>query len=101
MGCVLLRRGEVRRGRVDVARAVRFSVEEDLDDGIDRDELDDVELSTAGLGWVVCAGRGGINGDERVKSRESIGSEERRSCAGEDIGASSKMLAGARNLFGV
>ena len=101
MDCVLLRRGEVRRGRVDVARVVRFSVEEDLDDGIDRDELDDVDLRTAGFGWVVCAGWGGINGDERVKSRESTGSEERCSCAGEGIGASSKMLAGARNLVGV
>ena len=91
----------MRRVRVDVARVVSFSLEEDLEDGIDRDELDDVELSTAGLGWVVCTGRGGINGDERDKSRESTGSEERRNCAGEGIGASSKMLAGALNWVGV
>ena len=101
MGCVLLRRGEVRRVRVDVARVVRLSLEEDLEDDIDRDELDDVELSTAGIGWVVCTGRGGINGDERVKSREPVGSEERRNCAGEGIGASSKILARALNLVGV
>lgn len=100
MGCVLLRCGEVRRVRVDVARVVRFSLEEDLDDDIDRDELD-VELSIAGFGWVACAGGGGINGDERVKSRVPIGSEERFSCAGEGIGASSKILAGALNLIGV
>ena len=52
----------MRRVRVDVARVVRFSLEQGFDDDIDRDEVDevdevdDVELSTTGLGWVARAG---------------------------------------------
>lgn len=97
-GLVLLSRGEVRRG---IALVFGFSVEvDDLDEDEDRDALDEMDVR-GGRARVVGAGCGAFNGDERVRSRESMISDERRSCGGVGMGASSKMLVGSRSFVGV
>lgn len=82
---VLFSRGEMRRARVVAILVFCFSVIDDRDEDEEREVLDDIEVSggLARVGWA-----GAFSGDENVKSRVSIRSEERRSCVGVGIGAS-------------
>ena len=96
-------RGEVRRARVVVTLVLCFSFEgDDLDveQEEERDALDDIEVN-GGRARVFGAGCGAFTGDDNVKSRVSIVSDERRSCDGVGTGASSNMVVVSRNFVGV
>lgn len=77
-----------------------FSPADDRDEEEERDAFDEMDVS-GGRVRVVGAGGNAFSGDESVKSRVSIRSDERRSCDGVGIGASSKMLVVSRNFVGV
>lgn len=95
---VLFSRGEVRRARVAAAFVFCFSLLESFDEEEEREALDDIEFS----GGLACVGLAGASsGDENVTSRVSIRSEERRSCVGVGIAASSNIFAVFRNFVGV
>lgn len=102
---VLFRRGEVRRVRVVVARVLCFSaVFVDFDEDEERDVFEDIAVSgdrarVAGAGCG--AGCGAFSGEEKVRSRVSITSDERRNAEGVGIGASSNMLVVSRGFVGV
>lgn len=95
---VLFSRGDVRRACVVAIFVFCFSPLDDLDKEEERDALDDIEVSggRARAGWA-----GTFDGDENVKSRVSIRSEERRSCVGVGMGASSNILVVFRTFVGV
>lgn len=95
---VLLRRGEVRRAVVfGFCFGFCFPLDE-VEEKDERETLEDVEAS-GGRGRVF--GGSVFVGDERVRSRVSITSDDRRSCCGVGIGASSKMLVVSRSFVGV
>ena len=78
--------GEVRRGRAVFTLAFCFSFEDDdleveEEDEEERDALEDIEVK-GGRDRTFIAGCGALIGDDSVKSRVSMISDECRSCDG-------------------